>query len=161
MLDFSVTFIITIINITVLFFILKKLLFKPVTKFMEERARRVQDSIEQSDRDKAQARDLLSQYEARLETAGNEGEAIIRAAREQAQKEAEMIIAQGRVSAEEVLEKARKQIETERNAAMASFRQEAAALVVTAAGNLVGRELQNEDCLSYAEMLLKETAGKD
>ena len=156
MLDFSVTFIITIINIIVLFFILKRILFKPVTKFMAERAKQVQDSIDQSEKDKADAKALLAQYEARLENAGTEAQAIIQAARDQAKREADNIIAQGRLSAEETLEKARKQLEIERRAAMASFRQEAASLVVTAAGSLVGREIQNEDSMRYADMLLEE-----
>ena len=158
MLDFSVTFIITIINITVLFFILKRILFKPVTKFMAERAKQVQDSIDQSEKDKADAKELLARYEARLETAGSEADSILRAARERALQEAERIIAESRVCAEENLEKARKQLEAERHAALASFREEAATLVVAATGRLLSREIQSEDCLSYAEMLLKETA---
>ena len=158
MLDFSITFIITIINITILFFILRKLLFKPVTKFMDDRARRVQDSIEQSEKEKAQAKALLAQYEAQLKTAETEAEAIIRSAREQAREEAEKIVAEGRVSANAELANARKQLELERQAALAIFRTEAAALVIETSGRLLGREVKNQDSLSYADMLLKEVS---
>ena len=158
MLDFSVTFIITIINIAVLCFILRAILFKPVTKFMADRARRVQDSIEQSEQDKTQANALLAQYTAQLKTAENEAEAIIRTAREHAQTEAEKIIAESRVSAELVLANARKQIETEQKAALAVFRQEAADLVVAATSRLLGREIKSEDNSQYAAMLLDEAA---
>ena len=157
MLDFSVTFLITIINITVLFIILRLLLFKPVTKFMAERAKRVQDSIDQSEKDKAQAKALLAKYEAQMQAAEQEADAIIQNARIQARQETEKIIAEGRLSAEAAIEKTRKQLEGERQAALAIFREEAAAIVVAAASRLVGRELKSEDCLSYADMLLKET----
>jgi len=163
MLNFSVTFFITLINITILFFVLRAVLFKPVTKFMADRSKRIQDSIEQAEKDKIQAKALLAQYEAQLKTADTEAETIIRAARENAQAEAEKIIAESRVSAEATLINARKQLETEHNAALAVFRKEAAALVTAASGRLVGRELRSEDNRRYAEMLLAEIgpAGAD
>ena len=156
MLDFSVTFVITIINIIILFLILKKILWKPVTKFMADRAKRVQDSIMQAENDKNSARDLLAQYDAQLKTARTEADAIVRAARENARLEAERIIAESRVSAEATLANARKQLETEREAALAVFRKEAAALVVAATGRLLEREIQSEDNSHYADMLLDE-----
>ena len=156
MLDFSVTFIITIINIAILFFILRAILFKPVTKFMAERAKRIQDSIEQSEKEKAQARAMLTQYQAQLKTAETEAETIINTAIKQARTEAEKIIAEGRISAEAVLENGRRQLETERQAAMAVFRREAADLVIAASGQLVGREIKSEDNRRYADILLGE-----
>ena len=156
MLDFSVTFIITIINIAILFFILKAVLFKPVTKFMADRSKRIQDSIEQSEKDKNQAKALLAQYEAQLRTADAEAEAIIRAARENAQAEAEKIVAEGRVSAAAAMENARKLLETERQASFAAFRKDAASLVIAATKRLVGRELQSGDNRQYADMILAE-----
>ena len=163
MLDFSVTFVITIINIIILCIILRAILFKPVTKFMADRTRRVQDSIEQSEKDKAQANALLIQYTAQLKTVENEAEAIIRTAREHAEAEAEKIIAESRASAEEAVSNIKKQLEMEHKAALALFRQEAATLVTAAAGQLLGREIKDEDNSQYAAMLLSETtqqAGK-
>ena len=158
MLDFSVTFFITIINITILTFVLKAILWKPVTKFMAERAGRIQDSIAQSEKDKLNARALLAKYEAQLKTAEAEAGSIISKAKEQAKVEAEKIIAEGRASADEVMANAKKQLEVERKAAMAIFKQEAVALVVTATGSLVGREIKSEDNKQYAAMLLDEVS---
>ena len=161
MLDFSVTFVITIINITILFFILRAVLFKPVTKFMADRAKRIQESIEQSEKDKNQAKALLAQYEAQLKTAKTEADAIIHTARENARQEAEKIIADSRAAAEVTLANARRQLEMEHQAALAIFRKQAAVLVVAATGRFVGREIQSEDNRQYAEMLLEaiEPAG--
>ena len=161
MLDFSVTLIITIINIAVLFLILRAILFKPVTKFMDERSKRVQESIEQSEKDKNQAKAMLAAYEAQLKTAETEAEAIIHNARDHAQQEAERIIAQGRISAEAILTSARKELEREHQSALAVFRQEAAALVVAATGRLLGREIKTEDNRQYVDMLLQEMSFPD
>ena len=159
MLDFSVTFVITLINITVLFFILRAILFKPVTKFINARTKRVEDSIAQSESDKAKAKALLVQYEAQIKAAGTEAEVIISKAKANAMKEAEKIIAESRASAEAMLADAKKELEMERKAALASFRQEAASLVITATGRLLAREIKSEDSKSYAEMLLEEAGG--
>jgi F-type H+-transporting ATPase subunit b len=160
MLDFNVTFIITLINITILFFILRAILFKPVTKFMAARARRIQDSIEQAAREKAEAKELLAKYEARLKNIEAEAAAVIHEAREKAEREAKRIVDGGREEAAAFLANARKQYETERQAALARFRAEAAALVVAASARLVQRDLAVEDNRKYANMLLDELSAQ-
>ncbi|MDR3138993.1 MAG: ATP synthase F0 subunit B [Treponema sp.] len=156
MLDFSITFFFTFINIGILFFILRAILFKPLTKFMEARAKKIQASIEQADRDKNQARLIRQQYEDQLKNAQNEAETVINAARETAREEAARIIAQGKQAAEALLLNARKQSEAEQRAALALFKAEAAALVVAASGRLLRRELTGEDSLRLAQELLRE-----
>lgn len=156
MLDFSVTFIITIINIVILFFILRAILFKPVTRFIDERARKIQDLRNQAEKDRIQAKALLAQYEAQLKKAEEDGAEIIRAARETAKEEAAQIVAEGKANVEKYLEKARRQIEAEQQTAMAVFSTEAAAMVLSAAGRLLKHSLTDEDSREQAAILLRE-----
>ena len=160
MLDFSVTFIITIINITVLFLILRKVLFKPVTKFMADRAKSVQDSIEQAERDRAEARKMLAEYEDKLKNAEAETREILKTARENAERQTQMIIADGRKEAENIAAATRKQLEIEHHAALAKFKLEAAALVIAASAKLTARDFSGDDNLRYVNMLLDELAVK-
>ena len=160
MLDFSVTFIITIINITVLYFILRKLLFKPVTKFMADRTKRVQDSIDQAESDKTKAHELLVQYENKLKTAEAEAKNILKTAREDAEYKAQKIVDEGKQSAENTSAVMRKQIETERQAALAKFKLEAAALVVAAGGKLAAKDFSGDDNRYYANMLIEELSAQ-
>jgi len=160
MLDFSVTFIITIINITLLFFILRKILFKPVTKFMADRAKRVQDSIEQAENEKAQARKMLAEYEDKIKNAEAEAREILKNAREDAERMAEMIVAERKQEAADISAIARKQIETEHQAALAKFKFEAAALVIAASAKLAAKDFSSDDNRRYANMLLDELAAK-
>jgi F-type H+-transporting ATPase subunit b len=159
MLDFSVTFVITIINLVILFFILRAILFRPVTKLLDARAKKVQDARDQAERDKDEANALLERYEAQLKKAGDEGEELIRAARETARQEADQIVAEGKAGAERLLAKARKQAEAEQQAAMAVFKAEAAALVLSAAARLVRREFNDADSREQAAILLRELAS--
>ncbi|MDR2020036.1 MAG: ATP synthase F0 subunit B [Treponema sp.] len=152
------TFLITLVNIGILFFVLRAVLFKPVTKFMADRTKRIEDNITQAEKDKYQAKQLLEQYESRLKSAEAEGEAIIKAARETARQEADRIAAEAKAAAEAAAVAGRKQLEAERKAAMALFRAEAAALVVGAAGRLLGREINGEDGRRQAEIFLQDLA---
>jgi F-type H+-transporting ATPase subunit b len=160
MLDFSVTLIITIINITILFFILRALLFKPVTKFMADRAKKVQDSLDQTEKDKAEAKKLLAMYEARLKEANTKAQEIIRTAQENAALQAEQIVASGKTEAENLLASTRKQIETEHQVALAKFKLEAAALVIAATSKLAAKEISGDDNRRYVNMLLDELAAQ-
>jgi F-type H+-transporting ATPase subunit b len=157
MIAFSLsTFLVTILNVGILFFVLRAVLFKPVTKFMEDRSAKIETALEQSEKERNQAKVLLAQYEDRLRGAEIEAGEIVRAARDNAQAEADRIITEGRQSAENILAGARRQIEAEHKAALAEFRKEAAVLVLAASGRLVGREFRSEDNRQYADMLLGE-----
>lgn len=160
MLDFSVTFIITIINITILFFILRAVLFKPVTKFMAERAQRIQDSIDQANSDKIKAKELAAQYEEKLKEAEAEAQKILESARENAAVQSQRIINEGRTEAKHIVEAAGRQIEAEKQAAMVKFNLEAAALIVAASAKLAVRDFSGDDDRRYAKMLLEEISGK-
>jgi F-type H+-transporting ATPase subunit b len=150
------TFLVTLLNITVLFFILRAILFKPVGKFMETRTRKIEDSIAQAEKDKEQAKILLKRYEDRLKNAEVEAEDIIRAAKEAARQEADGIILEGKRQAELYMVSARKQLEAERRSGMAMFKAQAASLVIAAAAKLLKRELTAEDNRQFAEMMLQE-----
>jgi F-type H+-transporting ATPase subunit b len=155
------TFLITLVNITVLYFLLRAFLFKPVTKFMEDRAGKVRESLDQAEKERLQAKDLLRQYEDRLKGSEEEAAEIIRSAKETAGAEAGRIVAEARAQAELLIRGGRDQLEAERRAAMTVFRADAAALVMSASSRLIRRELSSEDSLRQADLLLGELAAPE
>jgi F-type H+-transporting ATPase subunit b len=159
MLDFSVTFIITIINIVVLCLILRVILFKPVTKFMADRAKRVQDAIDQAGKEKTEAEKMRNRYQDMLNNANAEAGKIVKAAQERAAAEADRIIAEGKAEAQAIKAAAQSQIESERQSALIRFKAEAVALVMAACARLVQRELSGDN-RHYAELLLNELAAQ-
>ncbi|MDR0382971.1 MAG: ATP synthase F0 subunit B [Spirochaetaceae bacterium] len=158
MLDFSVSFFFTLVNIVILFVALRAILFKPVTKFMDERTAKIQGEIDGAAKERDEAKSLRQKYEEKMAAAVAEAAKIRQEAGEQAEKQAEKIIADGKVQAESILANARKQIQSEREAALLAFKAEAAALVVNAAGRLLRRdpsETASGDT-AYAELVLRE-----
>jgi F-type H+-transporting ATPase subunit b len=152
------TFLVTIVNITILFLVLRALLFKPVTKFMEARAKKVQDSLDQAEKERTQAKALLKQYEDQLRRIEEEATEMLRIAKETARTEADRIVAEGKAQAERLLDRGRKQLDAERRSAMTVFRADAAALVLGASSKLIRREITGDDNRHQAELFLSELA---
>ncbi|MDR3357043.1 MAG: ATP synthase F0 subunit B [Spirochaetaceae bacterium] len=156
MLDFSITFFFTLVNITVLFLVLRAILFKPVSKFMEGRTAKIQGEIENAAKELDEAKALRLMYENKLKNAGNEAEQIAKASCDAALKRAGEIVSDAKAQAVGIVENARKQILAERQVAFTAFRAEAAALVVAAAGRLLRRDFSGEDARADAEFVLRE-----
>ncbi|HHW58034.1 MAG TPA: F0F1 ATP synthase subunit B [Clostridia bacterium] len=139
------TFVFTIINILVLYYILKKLLFKPVTQFLQERQDKIKTSLEEADREKKEAYELKAKYEEILQKADNEGKAIIDKAEKMAEIKANQIIEDAHKVAEEMIENARKEIELETVKAMHDLRTEISHLIVDAASRVIEKKFPIED----------------
>ncbi|MDR1363313.1 MAG: ATP synthase F0 subunit B [Spirochaetaceae bacterium] len=161
MLDFSVSFFFSLLNIAILFIVLRAILFKPVSKFISNRAAKIQNEIENAARDNEAAKTLRLSYEDKMNNANVEAMKITQAARDAAEKQSLLIIQEGKTQAEALIAAARKQILAERRAAFFAFKAEAATLVVAAAGRLLHREISDKDVRSQAELVLRELGGGD
>ena len=144
MLSFSVTFLITVLNLTVLYFVLKRVLFKPVTKFMEDRANRVQRDIDAASQANARAEELKAEYEAKLRGIAEEGQSIIQASREKAKEEAAEILAQAQAQAAKLLETTRESLEEERREVELALRGDLADLSIMAASSVVAANMDSD-----------------
>ncbi|GMO44680.1 MAG: F0F1 ATP synthase subunit B [Termitinemataceae bacterium] len=156
MLDFTVTFVFSLLNIVVLFFFLRKVLFKPVSKFISERSKSVEETIEAANKDKENSKNLRELYETKLKTADEEAMELAKKAQDSARLHCETIIAQAQQQSENMISAARKQIDAERQAAYIAFKAEAAALVVAATGKLLRREVNTKDCENAARTILAD-----
>jgi F-type H+-transporting ATPase subunit b len=123
---------------------------------MAQRAKRVQDSIDQAQKDKEAAKALLDQYEDKLKNAEATVQEILKTARENAERQAQLIIAEGKRDAQDMADTAQKQIEMERQAALAKFKIEAAALIIAVSAKLASRDFSGDDNRRYVNMLLDE-----
>lgn len=149
-----------VVNILVLFLLLKIFLFKPVTKMMEERQKAIADSIQDAQAKQREAAELQRQYEARLTDAQREAARIVKDAKEQASREAEKILGQARADAGAMLEDARKQIGAEREKAMGDIKGQVAGLALLAAAKLAQKSMDEETGLAYVNTFLSEVGAE-
>jgi F-type H+-transporting ATPase subunit b len=120
------------INFVVLLVLLRLVLYKPVVRMLDDRARRVRESMEQADLARRQAEQAEADRQALLAETRREAERIRATADEQAKR----IIADAGARAHEegnrILAQAKAQSDQERRQMLAEVRAEIADLVVTA-----------------------------
>ena len=86
------TMIFTWANLLILFLLLKKFLFKPITKILDKRAEEIENSYKQAEETNDKALSLKSEYEEKLLSAKNEADGIIKSAVETADRRSESIV---------------------------------------------------------------------
>ena len=110
--DWNVLF--TIINLIVLYLLLKKFLIGPVTGIMQKRKEMIEGQLADADDKKKQAGELKQQYEDMLKGAHEESVKILEEARKNAQKEYDSKVKSADAQADKIIENAQKTIELER-----------------------------------------------
>ncbi len=154
MLEFSVTFLITVVNITFLFLVLRKVLFGKVTKFMEDRSAKIQRDIDQAKIAHERARSLEAEHAARLQSSRDEGQRILQIAREKAEQERAAIIAEAKEEAGKILMTARAEIAAERREAERALLRDTAELTIKAATAVLEENLDSDRNRKLVEKFL-------
>ena len=103
------TCIFAFLNLLILYFVLKKLLFKPVTEFMEKRKKDIEDSIHASEQKEKEALEMKNQYEQQLKTAKADGQKIIEDMSAKADKIYQDKVDQASADAAQIISKAKEQ----------------------------------------------------
>ncbi len=141
---FFSNFFITIINLLVLFYILKKLLFKPVTNFIDNRNGKIEDAINSANSLKEEVENMKAEYADKLKGAGDEGKKIAEEYRDRASSEYSMAIDTAKKDAQKIIEDARREIDVEKDKAIAELKQEVGNLVVSASEKVIKKNMDNE-----------------
>ena len=131
------------ITVIVLFLVLKKFFFEKVKNFMETRSNSIQDAFDSAEAVNRRADEKMQNYTKRIANVEAEGREIIRDAKIKADAQAREIIEDANKQATEIMNKAERNIEREKQKAMEEMRKEVAALAMLAAERIVEREIQN------------------
>lgn len=140
-----VDILIHIINILVLFVLLRLLIYKPVKKFMDERSQRIQKEMDHASEISAQAEELHAQYQADLADADTTAQQVVREAAQKANETAQEILRDAKAQAGQMVEDARVKAEAERARALSDMEDQIADLAVDMAGHILQREVKLED----------------
>ncbi len=150
------TLIAQLINVVILFGLLYLVAYRPLMRMLDERSKRVKDSMEQTEQIKQQAERAEEEAAKRIAGASKEGEEVVaRAMRtgEEVRKEAQE---QARQEAETLIVRARAEIQQERNEAVGELRKEFADLTVTAAEKVIDRSLDKKAHRQIIDKVLEE-----
>jgi F-type H+-transporting ATPase subunit b len=159
-LNFTVTFFITIVNFLVLYLVLRKLLFKPVTNFMDARTKKIKDALSDAAIMKGQAEELAARYEALMANADAEAERLVKEGEDRARAEAKALLDKALAEAAETRRRGEEAAEREREKARQELLGDIAAIAAEVAGKLVGREATAEDERAADHLVRELEAGR-
>ena len=147
-----------IVNFAILLGLLYLVAYKPIMRMLDERSRRIKESMEQAEAMKEKTALADEEIKKQIETASKEGqERVARAVRigedmkQKAQGEAKQ-------EAEALLDRARVEIQQERDDAIGELRKEFADLTILAAGKVIERSLDKEAHRELIDKVLEESS---
>ena len=146
-----------LINVVVLFGLLYLVAYKPIMKMLDERSRKIKESMEQTEYIKQQAERAEVEAKKRIAAAAKEGqEAVARAVRtgEEVKREAQQ---KARQEAEALIGRARTEIQRERDEAIDDLRKEFADITIMAAGKVIDRTLDKKAHREIIKKVLDES----
>ena len=139
----------------VYFFGYKKLL----KKMLDERSQKIKDSMEQAEKVKEQAAKAEEDFKKRLEVSGKEGQEVIARAIRSGEEARERAQQEAKVEAQALVERARTEIQRERDEAIGELRQEFADLTIVAAEKVIEKSLDKQAHQQIIEKVLEESAS--
>ena len=152
-----VDILIALINIVVLFILLRLILWKPVNRYLTARVEHISAESDKVEKLRAEANELRSEYEQKLESAEAQGLDIMRASQTKASTQAEEILQDARERSENMIREARERIADEKERAIVNSRHEVALLATDIAARILKREVSYDDSKSAVDDFFVET----
>ncbi len=136
---------ITVINLLIMFLLIKKFLFKPVTRILDERKAQVDRIYDEASRAQEAADKNKAEYTEKLSTAQTQAEEIIKKATVKAETKSDEIISEASAKAGQMLKKAEADIAQEKKKALNEIKNEISDISVSVAEKVIEREIKEED----------------
>ena len=134
-----------LINLLLLFLLLKHFLFKPVQNILNARQAEIDKSYADAETAQTRAEELRDEYEKRISDAKAEAADIAKAASRKAQAHYDEVVGTAKADAARLREKAEAQIEQEKKKAMNELKDEISGIAVDIASKVVEREIDEKD----------------
>jgi F-type H+-transporting ATPase subunit b len=144
-----------VVSFGILFFVLYKFAFPGILGILEEREKKIKDSLDQAERHRSDAEGKLKEYEAKLGAAAKEADGILAAAKERAQRLLEENEQRLTAEAERIKGDATREIEQERRKAVQDIRSQTTDLALMVAEKVVQRSLNDADHRKFADEALE------
>ena len=149
-----------VVTFIILLVILRFVSYKPLMRMLDERSKRVKESMEQAESIKEQAANAEEQVKKQLEEASREGQERINRALRAGEEVKQKAQEEAKQEAEALINRARAEIQRERDEAISGVRREFADLTILAAGKVIDRSLDKEEHRELIQKVLEESTTK-
>jgi F-type H+-transporting ATPase subunit b len=143
----------------VLFFLLSRFVFPRVNALLDERARNIEGKLEQAERDRQEATELLASYREQLRRARGEAAQLVEEGRRRGEETRKQTIAKAEADAARIISRAEEEILRERDRAVAEARRDVGMLAVELAGRIIGESVDAEVQQRMVDRFMDELTG--
>jgi F-type H+-transporting ATPase subunit b len=148
--------IVGIVAFAVLFLILWRTALPRANQTLGERTRNIEGKLEEAERERQEAENLLRRYRERLSRAEEEGQRVIDEARSNAERLRRDLMRKAEEEANRVIEQGREAIRAERDRAVRELRTEVGTLAVELATRVVGDSLDRDRQLRLIDQYIDQ-----
>lgn len=136
---------VSLLNLILLFLIVKKFLFKPVNTMLSKRQRELDEKYEAADEAKRLAEENKLLWNEKIESVKDETEEMLKKAQDSAKRQSESIVSKAKEQADGIIRQAENQAVLERKKAEEEMKQEIVAVSTAIANKLLKREINIGD----------------
>ena len=145
-----------VINFFLLLGLLTLVLYKPITRMLDERAGKIKESLDQAEHMKEEMAQAEESVKVQIEAGRKEGLAIVAQASQTGDRLKEEARAEARKEAEALIARARAEIAMEREESFNQLRREFADLAVLAAEKVIEQSLDKKAHQQLIDKVLQE-----
>lgn len=150
----------TVIIFVILLAVLWKWAFPAILGAVEERERALEAALADAKRDRDEAAALLAEHRAQLEASRADAQRLIAEGRAIGEKLRTEMLEETRQEQQALLERARRDIEGERDKAIADLRREAVDLAIAGASKVIEKNLDDQANRRLVEQFLTDVAPR-
>jgi F-type H+-transporting ATPase subunit b len=144
----------------ILLFLMYRTVFPSINQAFKDRRANIEGKLEQAEKEREEAEQLLEQYRRRLRDAENETQRILEEARSNAERVRRELLAKAEADAGRELDRARQAIRAERDQAIRQLRNEVGTLAVELATRVVGDSLDRDRQLRLVDEYIDELGNQ-
>jgi F-type H+-transporting ATPase subunit b len=154
------SFFVQIIAFIILYVLLQKFAFGPLFGTMEKRRQLVLEQVHTAEQNRKQSDQLLNEQKQIIIEAKKQAFEIIEQANQMSSKQADDIIQATRIETTRMKEETQKDIENEKNKAIASLRNEVSNLSILIASKILEKQIDEKSQKELIENYLNKVGGK-
>ena len=147
---------ISLLNLVILFLVIKHFLFKPVKNVMMQRQQEIDNRYAAAATAEAAAEENRAHWEEKLATADAQATAILQEATDHAKYRGEQMIADAKERADSIVRVAQNEAELERKKATDGIKREIVEVSGALTEKMLGREINTNDHRSLIDSFIEE-----
>lgn len=156
MLKFDLNILWNLINLIILFVLMRLFLFKPIKKVLAKRKEMIDSQFKEAEEKEKSAQELYDNYQSQLSGVENEKKEIIAQARADAKNEYSKIVKRAETEADKLKEDAKRSSRIESEKARLAVKEDIAQLAMETAEKIIGEKVSAQTDSEIYDKFLNE-----